>query len=99
MQCVIQVLAQNDDPLRKFHWVDSGPHEVPMGAVVAGRTGDGRLLYTAQAGGEAGNYDVTKNCAEFASYTYEYACYSSWKILVVTHCEYWNAAFRGSKKL
>ena len=72
--------------MRQFTWVDSRPGEIPVGALVAGETEDGRVLYTAQARGEAGHYDVTKNCAEYSQNTY--TCDSSWKILVVTQSKW-----------
>ena len=68
-------------------WVDSGPGEVPPGAVIAGKTGDGRVLYIAQSHGEAGHYETMKDCAEYEKSIYAY-CRNPWKILVVKCCEY-----------
>ena len=67
----------------QYIWVESGPGEVPPGAVVAGKTADGRILYVAQTRGEAGHYDPTKHCAEDYN-----NCAGTWKILVVTYCEH-----------
>ena len=73
----------------QYIWVESGPGEVPPGAVVGGKMADGRVLYTAQVKGEAGQYDPTKSCAEYIMNRYR--CESPWKILVTyrrdLHCE------------
>ena len=51
-----------------------------------GKTKDGRVLYTAQAHGEAGHYDPTKICAEYVGVAYK--CINPWKILIVTYREF-----------
>ena len=86
--------------MMQHSWVDSGPGEVPTGAVEAGKTKDGRVLYIAQSKGEAGHYENMKNCVEYENNCIA-NCKNPWKILVVKCCEYisFEMSFIGSAAL
>ena len=84
-----QVLIYKETEDTELMWIPSGPHNVPVGAVVAGHKGNGDPLYLAEiwnndSDSRAGNYDPHKHCAEYGG-GQSYKCSVTWRVAVLNY--------------